>query len=103
MNLLDFKSEFNNFTDVFSVIFLLHHVRNNFPSEFSESFWKLIVEVYSYYCQPWQTFRRFTYQCVIQMGMQNFSLKLNIVVFFCNLSSSSQNKTCLPQFEIKFT
>ena len=75
--------------------FLLHQIRNNLRSEFSECFWKLVVEVYSYYCQPWETFRKFTCQCVTRILQINSKLYYFVVIFrspFFDFQSFFQNQ-----------
>ena len=61
--------------------FLFHQVRNNFHDEFAKSFQKIVVERYSYYCLPWQTLRKFTCQCIVQIMQINTKLCYFLVIF----------------------
>ena len=54
--------------------------------KFSECSWKLVVEVYFYYCQPWERFKKVTCQYFIQILLINTKLFyfLSIIFLICN-------------------
>ena len=54
----------------------MHQVRNNFHSEFSECFWKLVAQVY-FYCQPWQNIMKIH----VSMFYASSAIKHEIMLF----------------------